>query len=241
MKKLIEIKNLRIENQNYKMLDNINMTIYEGINTYICGTSGSGKTILLKAIAGNIKYKGQIKKNSKIEVVLDECKFTKNTIAEELVYETLEEKKKKIVNKFLTKTVLKKNPLEVDEDVKRQILVCQALLREPQLLFVDNLFSYFDSKMLKKVKTYLQKNKITLVNVSTRIEESLEYSYMYVLDKGCIAIEGKTMQVLEQEKILKRLGIGLPFYVDLSIQLRLYGLIDSICLSKEELEGALWK
>lgn len=241
MKKLMEIKNLVIEKENNTIIQNINFVIYEGVNTFLCGTPSSGKTTLLKAIAGQIKYKGHITKNGNIEVVLEEGSFTKDTILEELDYELLEESQKKVVSKFITKSTLKKNPLEVEEKIQKLILLCQAFLKEPQLLFLDNILTYFDRKMLEKVYAYTRKKKITLVNVSTNIEESLNYTYMVVLDKGSIAIEGKTLQVLEQEKILKRLGIGLPFYVDLSIQLRLYGLINQICFTKEELEGALWK
>lgn len=241
MKKLIEIKNLVIEKEEDKIIDGLTLSIYEGINTFICGTPASGKTSLLKTIAGKIKYKGQIRRNCKLEVVFDAFDFTKSTILEEVDYNLLEENKKKIVNKFLTKSILQKNPNEVEEKVQKLIMLCQAFLQEPNLLFVDNLFSYLDSKTLEKVYSYAKKKKITIVNVSTNIEESLNYPYMVVLDKGCIAIEGKTLQVLEQEKLLKRLGIGLPFYVDLSIQLRLYGLIDKIYLNKEDLRGALWK
>lgn len=241
MKKLMEIKNLEIEKEKTKIVQNIDLIVYEGINVFLCGTPSSGKTTLLKAIAGMIKYKGHIIKNGKTEVVLDECNFTKDTILEELNYDALNEKQKKIVNKFITKTTLKKNPFEVEEKMQKLVLLCQAFLKEPQLLFVDNSLTYFDRKTLDKIYSYTKKNKMTLVNVSTHIESALNYPYMVVLDKGSIAIEGKTLQVLEQEKILKRLGIGLPFYVDLSIQLRLYGLVDQIYLTKEELEGALWK
>lgn len=241
MKKLVEIKNLVIEKEKNRIVDGLTLSIYEGVNTFICGTPASGKTVLLKAIAGRIKYKGQIRKNCKLEVIFDECNFTKKTILEELNYDSLEENKKKIVNKFITKSILQKNPNEVEEKIKKLIVLCQAFLQEPNLLLVDNLFSYLDSKTLEKIYSYAKKKKIIIVNVSTNIEDSLNHPYMVVLDKGNIAIEGKTIQVLEQEKILKRLGIGLPFYVDLSIQLRLYGLIDKNYLSKEELEGALWK
>ena len=50
----------------------------------------------------------------------------------------------------------------------------------------------------------------------------------------------KKKDVVKEETILKRLGYELPFYVDLSIQLKLYGLIDNICYSSEELEDSLW-
>lgn len=241
MKKLVEIKDVSIEKEGNKVLDKISFSLYEGINTFICGTPSSGKTMLLKTIKGCIKYKGHILKDSIVEVVLEEENFRKDTILEELDFENLDETQKKIINKFLTKKVLENNPLKVNHNIKKTILLCKALLKQPQVLIVDNLFSYLDKKMLDKIYSYTKKNKITIVNVSTNIEEALYYDYMVVLDKGRIAIEGKTLQVLEQEKLLKRLGIGLPFYVDLSIQLRLYGLIEKIYLTKEELEGALWK
>ena len=55
------------------------------------------------------------------------------------------------------------------------------------------------------------------------------------------AIDGKTLDVLKEEKILKRLGLNLPFYLDLSIQLKLYGLINRTYLNKEDLVKHLWK
>lgn len=241
MKKLMEIKNLVVEKENFKILNGINLIIYEGVNVFLCGTPSSGKTSLLKSIFGIQKYKGHIIKNCKIEVLFDEYFFSKDTILDELNYNVLNDRQKKIVNKFLSKSILKKNPIVVEEKTQKLVLLCQLLLREPELIFVDNLFSDLDKKTMSKILSYMKVKKITFVHVSTCIEDSLNYPYMVVLDKGSIAIEGKTMQVLEQEKILKRLGIGLPFYVDLSIQLRLYDLIDKICLSKEELEGALWK
>ena len=130
---------------------------------------------------------------------------------------------------------------EISESLEKLILVCKSLIKEPKIIFVDNIFSFMDEKDLKKIYSYTKKNKITIVNVSNNIEEALKYDYMIVLDKGQIVMEGKTRQILLQEKILKRLGIGLPFYIDLSIQLKLYGLIDNIRLSKEDLVEDLWK
>ena len=85
------------------------------------------------------------------------------------------------------------------------------------------------------------KRHVTLVYSSSNIEDSLYFPYMVVLDKGIVAIEGKTMQVLAEEKLLKRLGIGLPFIIDLSIQLKLYGLVDKVYSDKRKLGKYLWK
>lgn len=241
MKKLLEIQNLFINNKENSLLKNISLCFYEGVSTFLCGTSASGKTLLLKAIAGEKKYKGCIRKFCKVEVLLDTYLFKEETVMEYLKYMDLNKKQQGIINKFITKSMLKKKIKEVNLESKKMLLLCKSFLKEPELLFVDNLFPYLSEKTLQKVYNYIRSENITLVNVSTCIEQSLDYRYMIVLDRGSIAIEGKTIQVLEQEKLLKRLGIGLPFYVDLSIQLRLYNLIDKLYCSKEELAGALWK
>jgi hypothetical protein len=53
-------------------------------------------------------------------------------------------------------------------------------------------------------------------------------------------LEGSTLSVLKEEKLLKRLGYKLPFVVDLSLQLNAYNLIDSIFLDEEVLVNKLW-
>ena len=60
-------------------------------------------------------------------------------------------------------------------------------------------------------------------------------------DKDQIIVEGKTLDVLKEEKLLKRLGLSLPFMVELSLLLQDYGLIDHIYLNKESLVNYLWK
>ena len=73
------------------------------------------------------------------------------------------------------------------------------------------------------------------------IEDSPSFDYLMIVKNQKIAIEGKTISVLKEEKMLKTLGYALPFYVNMSIQLGYYGLLKQICFTKEELEAALWK
>ena len=80
-----------------------------------------------------------------------------------------------------------------------------------------------------------------LINVTTNMEDVLYTDYMMCLYDGISAIDGKTLEVLKNEKILKRLGFSLPFMLDLSIQLELYGLISKTYLNKEGLVKNLWK
>ena len=88
---------------------------------------------------------------------------------------------------------------------------------------------------------YLNSKKITLINVTSDMEDVLYTDYVLCLYNGIDAIDGKSLEVLKNEKILKRLGLSLPFMIDLSIQLELYGLINRVYLNKEAMVKNLWK
>ena len=67
--------------------------------------------------------------------------------------------------------------------------------------------------------------------VTTDMEDVLYTDYIMCLYDGISAIDGKTLEVLKNEKLLKRLGFNLPFMLDLSIQLELYGLLNKSYLN----------
>jgi energy-coupling factor transport system ATP-binding protein len=82
---------------------------------------------------------------------------------------------------------------------------------------------------------------ITLINVTSNMEDLLFTDYTLCLYKKIIAVYGKTMEVIKNEKVLKRIGFNLPFIYDLSIQLKLYGLIKKETVNEEKLVNEIWK
>ena len=54
-------------------------------------------------------------------------------------------------------------------------------------------------------------------------------------------MEGKSKLVLQEEKILKKLGFNLPFIVELSNSLKYYQLVDKTYFDSLELVEDLWK
>ena len=53
-------------------------------------------------------------------------------------------------------------------------------------------------------------------------------------------LEGNKEVVLKNEKLLKKLGFGVPFVVDLSIQLMYYDILDKVYFDVDNLLEALW-
>jgi len=116
----------------------------------------------------------------------------------------------------------------------------EELLKKKKVIFFNVLNNLSDEE-LKKIFDYVKKNNILFINVTNEIELSLYTNYLIIYDKENILIEGSTIEVLKNEKLLKRLGLQLPFMVELSLLLKDYGLIDEIYLEKERLVDKLWK
>ena len=115
----------------------------------------------------------------------------------------------------------------------------QELLKNKKVIFFNNLNNLTNEK-LEKLFKYLKENDLNFIVCTNNLEISLYTKYLTVCDKKNILIEGKTVEVLKNDKLLKRLGFELPFIIDLSIFLKGYNLIDGVYLSKERLVEKLW-
>lgn len=229
----IIVKNLSFSYDNQIIFKNFNMTLNNYKTYSIMGTSGVGKSTLAKIIAGIIPYDGEVLINNelssdKITLVNEEVNvnnINELEIASLLIYFDVEDLKNK----------------ELSKKDKMVIAIINALSLKREVLILDNIFNYLDSSFKKKLIKYLKDKKITLINIVSNEEDTLYTDYLVVLyDKG-IDIEGPTLAVFKEEKLIRRLGFNLPFYVDLSIQLELYGLLDDIYLNKEAMVKNIWK
>lgn len=92
----------------------------------------------------------------------------------------------------------------------------------------------------KVIIELLKKQNINFVNITSNIEDSLLSDYIVVFDENKNVLEGNTEVVLRNEKVLKKLGYGLPFVVDLSIQLTYYDILDKVYYDMDKLTEDLW-
>lgn len=231
----MEINNLKYFNNAQNILNDITLTFVKGESVFLSGTAKSGKTTLLKEILK--KNNLFIKAFVSYEVIFD------SDILKGKVKDCLKNcENKEIMNVFDINQILNENVDNLSTSQYMKIILIKALCKNPELLFVDRIFQYFNEKEKKKFINYIINDlKITLIYSSSDIEDALLFPYTIILNQGSVAIEGKTMAVLKEEKIMKRLGLGLPFIVDLSIQLKLYGLINDIYMDKRKLVNNIWK
>ena len=108
-----------------------------------------------------------------------------------------------------------------------------------RVIFNESLSS-LSNKEKKEIFDLLDKQNINYVNVTSNIEDALFGDYIIVYDEDMKVLEGNKEVVLKNEKLLKKSGFGVPFVVDLSIQLMYYDILDKVYFDVDNLLEALW-
>lgn len=108
-----------------------------------------------------------------------------------------------------------------------------------RIVFNNSLYLLRDYEK-EEIFDLLKKQNIKYINITNDIEETIYCDYILVYDNNNLVIDGKKETVLKEEKLLKKLGYGLPFVVDLSTQLNYYGVFAKTYYEMDDLVGDLW-
>lgn len=116
-----------------------------------------------------------------------------------------------------------------------------GLSKLPKVILLYDILTYLKKDDKGKVIEFLKQRNITIINFTSCEEEFLYCENMIIIDGNKVIMEGLTKEVLKNEKVIRRLGFNLPFVVDLSTQLKLYGVLDKYYYDTEELVDVLCK
>lgn len=225
MKKLIELKSL-------------NIVFYENKFYTISGSNNSGKTTLIRILnASDNLFKA---------VIPFELRINRDNLLEELNYQKIDKELVDYILKGLKIKGISKQP--INSLSKKEIILIQialALAKRPKALLLDSIDNYLSedeiNKLFKFLKDYQNKYTLAVINTTINLKESLLTDYLYVLHKGEVILEGEPLNVLQNDNILNRIGLEVPFMIDLSVKLRDYELISGIELDQDRMVDILWK
>ena len=151
------------------------------------------------------------------------------------------------ISKDLKITKLLKSKIEeLDNYEKVRVQLASLLVSSPKLLLLDDPCLYLSSlekEDFMRILEQLRTTGITIVLASSSLDEVIYTinSTVYVLDNGSIVSSGDMLEVLSNDSLLNKVGLELPFMVDLSVKLEYYNLVNKITLSPLGLVESLWK
>jgi energy-coupling factor transport system ATP-binding protein len=269
MSDIIKINNMSFRYQNKFIFDNFNLNIREGEWLSIAGPNGSGKSTLIKILVGLLQADGHIvidnlelnKENvtsirKKIGLVFENAddSFVAETVEDNIAFSLenlaykpneMEQMSKDISSVLKLEEILRKDPHYLSGGEKQKAALASALITNPKILIIDDALEMVDESSkneILKIITKLHKERhLTIITVTHNLEETYKADRMVVINSGKILIDGPVKEVLQEDKIFNRSGLEVPFMIDLSIKLKLYGLIDRVYTDMDELVNALWK
>lgn len=239
---------------------NFNISFPKEKLIYFSGKNNCGKTTLLRTIDRKIYTNNNIFINEKeineydirdyynrVQVLIpNEIVFINNTVEEEIAFynKDLIDEKELIKNLKLTK--YKKTQisnLDTKNKIKLQLLL--SLLKKPKLLLLDDIMSYFNKEEVEQLnklfKDYIKKNKTTIIITTINLENTINSDYLIIIDDNKIILEGKPLEILGNDNIINKVGLDLPFMIDLTTKLKDYTLVKEIEIDKDKLINKLWK
>lgn len=256
---------IEIDNFNFKNLfNNLSLEIKENTFYTISGSNNCGKTTLMKILNNDIKGNFdnikifnknindfKIDEYSKMVQTIfpTEILFFDNNLEDEIFYLSTNTKEENEFINFLIRNLKLKKVLRKDktqllkkEKILYQLLI--ALLNKPKLLLLDNIDKYFTKKELDNLfnflKMYKEKYGLTLLITTINLEISLYTDFIYIIEQGKIALNGTPFNVLQKDNTINKIGLSLPFMIDLSVKLRDYELVDELETDIDRMIDKLW-
>lgn len=229
LKGAIEFKNVDFRYGTRKLiLEGLNLTIQPGEKIALVGESGSGKTTLSKLIMnfyqcekGEVLINGYNIKDINIEALRDKIAYISQdiflfsgTIKENLLFGQEDIDFEKIVDAcklarihdFINEqplryeTMIEENGANLSGGQKQRIAIARALIREPEILIMDEATSSLDSITEKAIeKTMYEFSKdITTIIIAHRLSTIMRCDKIYVMDKGKLIEGGSHNELIDK-------------------------------------------
>ena len=232
----ISFENLNFEYvKNFPVLKNINIEIKKGKTTAIVGSTGSGKSTLIKLIlrfyeknSGKILFDDhEIESLSlesirnKIGLVSQDVFLFEGSVFENIAYGNIEANSEQIWNaaklsesdRFINELPDKENTIVGERGQKlsggqrQRISIARAILKNPEILILDEATSAVDNETEAAIQESLEtlKEGRTVIAIAHRLSTIRNADLIYVLEDGLIVEEGTHDQLLGNNNVYAKL------------------------------------
>ena len=236
------------------ILSGLSFTVEAGTFLCIAGANGSGKStlsLLLNGLlvpssgkvlidgmdTGDKKNRYEIRRRVGLLFQNPDNQIVGDTVEDDIAFgpENLaleEEEITKRVDMALSATGLSDkrylSPSSLSGGEKAKLGIAGLLALDPEVLVLDEATAMLDPKARKDVLETLERLKTkynkTIILITHNGDETLAADRIIVLEDGKVAFDGNRSQVYSNAGALKKMGVVLPPFVELSLLLREKGI-----------------
>ena len=222
---LLNLNNLSKTYGSNRVLDNFNLTIFDGEFFTLLGPSGCGKTTVLRMIAGledtdtgNIQLDGQdigqvpAEKRPINTVFQSYALFPHMTVFDNVAFglrmsgvakEEIAPRVTEALEMVRLGDFAQRKPAQLSGGQQQRVAIARAVVNRPKLLLLDESLSALDYKLRQQMQIELKRLQrklgITFVYVTNDQEEALSMSdRVVVMNKGKVQQLGSPREIYEQ-------------------------------------------
>lgn len=221
-------------------LDDVSLEIKQGDFIAILGHNGSGKSTFAKHLnAILMPYEGEVyvagmntKENEKIWDIRQNAGMVfqnpDNQIIATIVEEDVgfgpenlgveAEEIWKRVNYALERVGMveyrKHSPNKLSGGQKQRVAIAGVLAMKPKCIILDEPTAMLDpngrKEVINTIKELNKKEKVTIILVTHYMDEVIDADYVYVMDKGKVALKGTPAEVFSNVEKIYEIGLDVP-------------------------------
>lgn len=204
--KVIKLKDVYFRYGRYEkdVLKHLNMEIYRGEVCSILGNNGSGKTTMVKVLAGILRpYSGKVKIHYENMAYLPQnpqSLFVKDSLKDDMLEVGSSDDIERMAAEFDMEELICKHPYDISGGEQQRAALMKVLLKSPDIVLMDEPTKGMDKMSKRKFGKILEKLKtegITVVMVTHDLEFAAEYSDRCgIFFNHEVAVLGETREVL---------------------------------------------
>lgn len=184
----MELKNINFSYPETTVFTSLDLTVPENKITAVLGSSGCGKTTLLKILSGLVVFDGEIEGQTKeISCIFQEPLLLSHLTVEQNIdfflkklfpdKKTRREKTSEILKRVELSDSAKKYPSALSGGMAQRVAIARAFAYESKLLLMDEPFKGLDYSLKKRILDLFlgvyEKDRRTTVFVTHDIDEAL--------------------------------------------------------------------
>ena len=242
------------EDGNVRALDSVSLDIEKGTFTSIIGRNGSGKSTLAKTINALLvptegcvivggydtreeEYIWEIRRMAGMVFQNPDNQLVSAVVEDDVAFgpENLGLPREEIVDRIRISLESvnmyehrKMAPHKLSGGQKQRVAIAGVVAMKPEIIIFDEPTAMLDPEgrgEVLEIAAKLNKEGVTVLLITHFMEETTSSDRVIIMDRGKICMDGTPSEVYSRADEIRKLGLHLPFAVDLADELRARGAL----------------